>query len=194
MLGAIDKGETVLNEVKVVTEGAEPVTVDELRQYLRQSASVDDAMIALCLTSARQKLESFLDISFCTQTLKAVYTQAGKEIDLPRGPHTAITSANRTYQGTTTALTSGTDYWTYGADYYVIYPNIVYTTKTGLINYQYDFTYTAGFGTPAQVPAKYKKLILAQAAIEYERGEATPTLHMEVLKEAELLQRKPTWF
>lgn len=195
MLGAINKGETILNEVKVVTEPTEePVTLDELRNYLRQSASVDDAMIDIVRKSARRKLERFLDISFVTQTLKAVYTQVGKEIELPRGPHTEITSANRTYKDTTSSLTEGSDFWIYGDEYYVVYPSIVYTSKTGLINYQYDFTYTAGFGAASDVPDEYKKLILAQAAIEYERGEATGTLYHQVMKEAELLQRKPTWF
>lgn len=191
----LSKGETVLSEVKITAAPSEePVTISEFIEYLHQNLSVEDATIAMVLASARRKMEAYLNLSFVTQTVKAVFTSCGREVELPRGPHTAITGAARIYNGTTTALTEGTDFEKIGADYYVLYLQHVWNAKSGFQNYSYEFTYTAGFGAASAVPSEYKNLIMAQAAIEYERGEATGSLHGDVMRQASLLQRTPSWF
>lgn len=191
----ISRGETVLSEIKITSQPSEePVTTTEFLQYLHQNSGVEDTVAALVLVSSRRKLEKYLNLSFVTQTVVATYTSCGKEVELPRGPHTSITGVNRIYNGEATPLVEGTDYHKIGNDYYNVYLTTVMSSTMGLMNYAYEFTYTAGFGAATDVPDEYKNLILQQASIEYERGSETGSLHSDVMSAASLLQRNPTWF
>src|SRR4051812_37887216 len=79
-------------DITVETEGAEPVTLDEARKWLRLDVSEDDNIVAELITTARQVCEGFTNISFVDKTITA-YLQIGlDEIRFPYGPIKSITS------------------------------------------------------------------------------------------------------
>lgn len=196
--GAEDIGENILREVSVSIEPTEEVVeLDYFKNYAKipKTVKVDDELVVNIIKNARRLSERWLNKSFITQTLIAYWDRYGKEVELPRGPHQSITTVVRTYQGTDTALTANTDYYTNGIDYLAIYPNSVYRASVGVLNYALKVTYVAGFGDSREdVPPEYVDLICLQAAIDYYRGEPSKQLSGEAIRKSGLTRERANWF
>lgn len=91
-------------EFKVITPpSSEPVTLPEVRLNLRLTAddtTAEDTLLSAWISAARQQAEHYMGVCLMTCTLEAVCDEfpddEDDELELPRGPATAITSIKYT--------------------------------------------------------------------------------------------------
>ena len=87
----------IQGSVQVVTAPTqEPVSLQEAKNHLRVDGSHDDALIQLCISSARIMFEKSCEISIAPQTLKLVLDAFPETIYLPYGPVNEITEIEYT--------------------------------------------------------------------------------------------------
>lgn len=80
----------------VTAPSQEPVSLLEAKNHLRVDGSQDDALIQLCISSARMLFEKSCEISIASQTLRLCLDEFPEVIHLPSGPVTAITEISFT--------------------------------------------------------------------------------------------------
>lgn len=81
----------IYNTVLLLTinnEGAEPVTVQEAKDWGKIEQDTDDDLIEELITAARQVCEDFAGIGFITRTITANINNANGGFVLPYGPVT----------------------------------------------------------------------------------------------------------
>lgn len=141
---------------------AEPVTLDEAKQWMRVDLDDDDALITSLITVSRQLCEDYLNISLCTRTVTATIRNDNGNIYLPYGP-VVLTDGVFTPTIFTDALGNAiTEYRFNGIEF----PSLVFPTY-GVMVIKYDVGYTT-------LPAKFKTAILQQLAYIYEnRGDVS---------------------
>lgn len=148
-------------EVKVTTDFVtEPVSVAEFKTYARFTLSDEDTLIGELITSARLRLEAFTGRSFGEKTINAYWQTFSKEVELPYPPIMAITSVSTIYQGESTALVSGEDYYTTGLDLKILNLVNVPSWKWGVTKTSLSVIFTAGYTT---LPKALKEAILKEA-------------------------------
>lgn len=101
-------------EIQVISEGTEPVTLSEVKEYSRidSDSSDSDTVLEMLIASAREKLEGFLNVYFMPKVVKIEFT--GRVFELPYGPAGTITELTRQV-GDETPVTVDTDkYYTDG--------------------------------------------------------------------------------
>lgn len=77
--------------IRVVTAPAvEPVSVDEAREHLRLQVQDDDVYVAGLIQSAREYTEAYCHRAIVTQRVEILLPEFADEIELPRGPVTAL--------------------------------------------------------------------------------------------------------
>lgn len=76
-----------------LTPGAEPVTLEQAKDWLKVEVDDDDAIIESLITAARLVCEGYVALSFVTRTVTAVLNNGLGNIRLPYGPVNEITSA-----------------------------------------------------------------------------------------------------
>ena len=149
----------------------EPISIAEAKSYLQidQDYAADDGDIAIALTSARQRLESYLNIGLAKRSLTVYWN--GTAIELPRSPTGDITEVKKNDE-----LLVADDYhilpmpakricvnnaysypgeWFYSMDGYVEYT----PSFTGQCNDVYSVKYQTGYET---LPTDLKQAILAE--------------------------------
>ena len=176
-------------EVKVITPPAElPLTLDEVKEYIKVDFTEDDALIMRLITAVTMYAQLYTGLSFITQVLDIYFTNSGCN-ELPYGPHQSIDAVSRiNYDGTEVILTdqeyhySGLLYYSLhcggSAEYF--YPigslhcgrSFKLSSPWGAVN-QMKVTVTAGFGDASQVPDGIKTAILKEVAELYENRENT---------------------
>lgn len=143
---------------KTVT-GNEPLTLQEVKDWIKQDGTADDALITSLITQSRELIENYLCASLVSTTLLVEATPR-TELRPPFGPVVTITSVkdedgndvDYTWDGFTLNFTGGTFSVTQGY-------SPVYTTTT----------YDAGYDT---LPEGLKMAMLETIAYLYEhRGE-----------------------
>ena len=76
----------MIDEIQQVSEsGSEPITTAEAKTYLEVDFTDDDTLIASLITTAREYIESYCNVSLTAKTIKVI--GSGKvEVDLPFYP------------------------------------------------------------------------------------------------------------
>jgi uncharacterized phiE125 gp8 family phage protein len=155
---------------------SEPITLAELKNYLRVEHTTDDVELAVVLTAARQAVERDTGRSLITQTWVLQIDQWPCYcIQLPHPPIVSVTSI--TYVDSSGATQ------TWAATNYVV----DIRSRPGLIRlaYQCDWpsirgdergiavTYVAGYGaTAASVPADLRQAVKHRARLDYDAWSA----------------------
>lgn len=139
----------------------EPVTVQELKDYLRLEGFIDDGestsdslsdfdyddgLIADIITSARGIIEKRCGISCVPKTLKSLITNMCGNIEIPEGPVSSITSLT---DSSGDAIAPG-DYQIRG--FFGDFPELEYPCQSNMV-----MIYEAGYGA-AECPALPKGL------------------------------------
>jgi len=150
----------------------EPLSLTEVKNWLKVSATSDDDLITMLLASTRETIEDRLNIRFITQTVEQYSDRipTSDEIQLDTFPVQSVTSVE---------YKTGGSYSTFSSDAYTLdtnkQPGRVYLKDsyswptTDAEQQAIKITYVAGFGdTAADVPTKYKTLILHAVAYAYE--------------------------
>jgi uncharacterized phiE125 gp8 family phage protein len=65
---------------------AEPVTLDEMKRYLRVDSVEDNDLISSMILAARSFVEEFTHRALMSQTIQLVYDNVGASIEIPRPP------------------------------------------------------------------------------------------------------------
>lgn len=179
---------------------AEPVTLAEVRELLRQPPTDDNSFIETCLTQARIAFEAYTNIACITQSwrltldhwpggreelgagfyslpVSELYSgSAGRAIELPRYPLSEVTSVTTYDEGDNSSAVS------VGTVFFVDLASLPgrlclrsgQTWPIALRDYNsIEIAYVAGFGAAASaVPEELKRAIGQIAAYLYEhRGE-----------------------
>ena len=122
-------------------EGAEPVTLQEAKDWCRVDVADDDALITSLITAARIMCENYANLSFINRTVTAKIKNGLGGFTAPYGPVISVTSAK-----------DSDNYDIIGFDFDCAYPckiTVVYTAgyealpqnlKTALLN-QIGFLY-----------------------------------------------------
>lgn len=136
----------------------EIVTVTDLKNYLQIEGTAYDGPLARFITSARQMIERFTNVSLYPKTYKVeIKTFHGDSFPLPYAPHTGVTQvAWRKCPSTVIQLDEGTQWGIVddGSDQYEIWAN-----REGT----FYVTYESG----ANDASIFQQAILAQAAYSF---------------------------
>jgi uncharacterized phiE125 gp8 family phage protein len=164
----------------VTPPAAEPVTLDEVREYLRVDSddTSQDVTLAMLITAAWRYAESYTGRSFITQSWRAVADGfpgvcADPVILLRKGPVTAVTGITYVDQNGATQTLDPATYVLDTSDlvqrlapaYGAQWP----AARAQLASVQIAFT--AGFGNAAAVPATVRNWILVRIASAFEHRE-----------------------
>ena len=153
--------------------GSEPVTQAEIVNFIKydESDTTEINLINSLVKSARELLEQYLNVSLKSKTYIMEFDSKAVDeymINLPFGPVVSVTSLTK-YEndGTSEALTSGTDFYLRGLqDKTLYFPEIN-------SDYYYALEYVAGYsGTSVQtLPDVLKNAIMELTKFWYDREE-----------------------
>jgi len=170
-------------QINVKTDsGSEPVTQAEIVNYIKydERDTTELTLINSLVKSARELIEHYLNVSLKSKTYTLEFDSKAVDdymLNIPFGPVVAITSLTKyDNEGDSTALTSGTDYYTRGSQFKQIYfPEID-------SEYYYTLEYISGYGGSSvqTLPDVLKNAIMKQVMIWYQR-ENTGKLDTEVI-------------
>jgi uncharacterized phiE125 gp8 family phage protein len=153
----------------ITPPAAEPVEVAAAKTFLRVDVATDDALITSLLKSARQKVEELSRRALITQTWEQVENRwpANMILKIYRPPLQSVTSV--TLYDYYNAASAWTDYQVDANSEpgHVIFRSVpgISLLDTGGIVVQFK----AGYGdTAADVPERFKELILALTGYWYE--------------------------
>lgn len=160
--------------VRVTPPAIAPLTLAEVKLYLRIEHTAEDTLIAQWITAATEAAEAFLGASLITQSHRLwVRAPWSACTHLPKGPIQAIQTAEiRGLDGGTTTLDPG---------HYVLYPaRALLQWVVVPVGEELIITYVAGFGDLAsEVPSLIRQGMLyhiAAMAEMREGGAAIPDL------------------
>lgn len=162
--------------IQIVTQPAsEPVTLAEVKEFLRVDHSDDDVTLAIFIKAARQLCESYTRLALMPTTFEEyfdefpTYTGTFKdEIRLSRSPVSAITYVKYIDGNETTITASASDYKTDLISRPArISPDSGWYGTYETINAVF-IRYVAGFADAASVPAPLKHGMLLVIADMYE--------------------------
>lgn len=154
---------------------AEPLSLSEVKSYLKVDSSVDDTLIELLITSAREEAESYTNQRLMPQTITEIFNRFPTDgcICLSLSPIVAITSISYTDEdggGQTLA-----------AEKYVAHTQSLPPIVTLAKDQTYPTTiseaqavtvvYQVGYASAAAVPASIKNAMLKIIAANYDRRE-----------------------
>lgn len=140
-------------EIKIITDlASEPVTVAEVRDYLRITTTAEDTLLGELITDARERLEKFTNLSFGAKTLKCRWNFLDNWQEIPYQPNAVISAC---VNDDNVALA----YTLRGLEYKSIYC----INNTGV-----TITYTTGFTT---LPKALKIAIMKEVSTSYENRE-----------------------
>lgn len=166
--------QTDVNIVSV--DGAEPIDVAFAKNYLRQDHALDDEIITLAISAAREVIEKYCGVSIVDKTLKVQFFDfeeydLGEDgyitLNLPQGPIKTVESMETVNsQGTATAYTN---YTVFGLKNKRVTFEPQYTLDSSGFGV-YNLQYTTGF---TDVPKGLKIMVAKLLAHNYEvRGVA----------------------
>lgn len=174
--------------------GAEPVTLEDAKNYLRVDTSDDDSQINTLITAAREAAESYTRRSFITQGLRLhldgfsgqyrgtfldnvtgsvqiaqnMLNNGADELYLPRGPVQSISSIN-TYNESNSASEFSSSAYRLDASRERVILNDDQTWPTDLRDKDaVEVNYVAGYGAAGAVPATVKQAILEHVRMLYD--------------------------
>jgi hypothetical protein len=142
-------------QVRLEAVTTEPITLAEVKEYLRVSHDAEDDLISELISSARERLEGFTGLSFVNREIIANYNSSNNWFELPYQPD----ASSIVLTDNEDDVISATFYEVRGLDYKQIY----YISST-----PFTVTYDAGFTT---LPSGLKLAMKKQIATDYENRE-----------------------
>ncbi len=145
-----------------------PVTLDEMKNYLRVLHSDDDAMITSMVIQATQSAELMMNRQIMPCTFELYFDAMQSEMVLPRPPFISLESF-QTYDG---------EVWNDVSEYQLddkTTPAVLYPTSWGTLSSlknSVKVIYKAGWIDATVVPEPIKAWIKIQVATYYEHREA----------------------
>ena len=109
----ITQGRNELDRVEFSDQGDMPVTIPDVKLWMRREGVQEDVQIDELVESVVDELMMITNSSLISQTITAVYHSYAREIPLPYGPVTAITSVKSLDRGEETTFTTD-DYYLQG--------------------------------------------------------------------------------
>ncbi len=148
--------------VRTVAPAAEPLTLLEVRDFLRIAHDDDDARISDLIITARSLAEQWLRRSLLTQTWKLIFEDyMADRIALPMGPVQSVTSVQtRTLAGDITAI-NASSYALSAASDALISASTLYADRIEVV-------YVCGYGSASQLPKPLKMGLLEHVAAMYD--------------------------
>jgi uncharacterized phiE125 gp8 family phage protein len=170
-----------------VPPAVEPVTLAQAKAQCRVEHDADDALISRLVKAAREMSEESTNRRWITQTVEAVFEgfPCGTDrLALPVGPVQAVTTvAYRDVNGTSQTL-SGWEAWEGHKPPVIAPPSTGWpATQSGRLK-AVTVTLTAGYATPALVPAHAVQAMLLAVGFWYGFRGDVATEHMESLAKA----------
>jgi uncharacterized phiE125 gp8 family phage protein len=161
----------------VTAPTAEPVTLAELKSHLRVDNTVEDALIAMYGTAARQAVEDECWLALCPQKWDYLLDAwpASNQIELPRPPLQSITSITyRDSSGTTTTFASTNYHVDTKGDLgrVVLKYGCLWPTATLGQGSPIAVRFVCGYTSAALAPTRAKAAILLLTAELYQYREA----------------------
>lgn len=98
----------------VTAPADEPVTLEQMKAWVRQDSSDDDALIKSLISMAREAVENYLNRALVTQTWD-LWLDAFRDIEIPKAPLQSVTAITYTDDAgaTQTVATSVYDVFAY---------------------------------------------------------------------------------
>ena len=157
---------------------AEPVTLQECKDWLRVDLADDDGLLSALLTMARESHEDFTQRAYITQTWVLTLDRFPAFIRLWRCPVLAISSVTYVDENGATQTLAGAKYTldnkSEPARLVPAYNEVWPTTRD--VPNAVTVTFTAGYGASADdVPDIYKVAIKREVADHYEHRESIMT-------------------
>jgi uncharacterized phiE125 gp8 family phage protein len=152
----------------------EPISVAELKTYLRLDGVSEEALLAGLITTARLQIEAALSFALITQSWSWTFDKWPQRasVELPMAPVQSITSVTVTGPGSVVTVPSSA----YILDGSAVPARLISPTKwaqSGTSPLGVEIKFVAGFGAqPADVPAPLRLALLQLAAHWYGRRDA----------------------
>jgi len=164
----------------IISPTQEPITLQEAKSHLRVDATDDDILISSLITAAREYCEAFQNRAYITQTWEFWLDDWPVEgyISIPKPPLQEIVSVKYYdavgYENTFAAENYYLDDKNQPGGLVLAYgkswPSTTLCPSNGIC-----ITFTAGYGTAAQVPVRVKQAMLLLIGHWYENREAVLT-------------------
>lgn len=177
-------------QVKIIQQPAqEPVSLSEIKAYVRITHSYDDDLLESMIKSARQLAEEFTNQSFCERTLQVQFNKNELYHELPYGPVGEVTEVVSIRDGDE----SNPDYRVEGlTDKRVKILSYHISAIDTSENSELKVTYTAGYGISektSDLPDIVKDALKEQVMIWYEIKDTwSPVLNHGVLSKLRLIR------
>jgi len=145
-----------------------PITVADAKKWLRVTHDKDDNNIEVLIQAVTLKIEQLIGRDLMVKTRKERWSKWSRFLYLSYYPVASVTSVSAVEDdGTTTALTLGTDYYVQGLE-----RKFIELINSGNANY-IDVVYTSGASTASSVPDKYKAAIFQELAAQYKNRQSS---------------------
>lgn len=152
----------------------EPVTYQEVKDYLRISNDLEQSMIEDMITGAREFAEEYCNRAFVAKTVTQYVSELEPDqtsFDLVITPVDSITSVERVdEEGNETALTLNSGYFVSGSKFLTI--RFTQTFSTGVVS---DDSYKVVYNTEADCPTAVKRAIIEIAAEMFQNRSFAPS-------------------
>lgn len=151
----------------------EPVTYQEMKDYLRLSNDLEQSMIEDMITGAREFAEEYCNRAFVAKTVTQYVSELEDdqtEFDLVISPVDSVTSVARVDdEGNETALTLNSGYWLSGDKFLTV--RFTQTFSTGVVS---SSSYKVVYVTDADCPTAVKRAIIEIAAEMFQNRSYAP--------------------
>lgn len=155
--------------VLVTPAASEPLTLAEIKLFLRVDGSEEDSLLNTLTTVAREMAEKYLGRVLITQSwqMSQVYI-AGQSVSLVPTPVQSVTQVAVELNGVETVLDAG--------DYELTLPGNMLKLKTAPVADKIIIDFTAGYGDAEDIPAPIRQGILHCINYLYHHREQTAEL------------------
>lgn len=150
----------------------EPVTLDEVKTYLRIDGESENSLITSMIKAARESAEKYMRVSINTQKWKLSFDEvAPQEVVLPYGPVNAVDSV-KVFDDSETESTFSTD------NYYLSAGNRSIIFKQIPSGRRIEIIYSTGISADAAgVPVLIKQGMFTHIALMFERNSIIPEIN-----------------
>ena len=141
----------------------EPLTLSEVKSYLRVDSSDDDTLITNLISTVRQACEKFLRVSLINQSWKLSYdTYCPTIVKLPMGPVQSVTSVSAILRDSSSSAISSSAYYLSAGNQKLIF-------DANVVSHRVEIVYLAGYGSAASdIPNPIKQGMLAHILAIYD--------------------------
>jgi uncharacterized phiE125 gp8 family phage protein len=141
----------------------EPLTLSEVKGYLKVDGSDDDTLITNLISTARQNAEKYLKASLINQSWKISYnTYCPSIVKLTMGPVQSITSVSAVGRDESSTLINSNAYYLSSGNQKLIF-------DANIISHRVEIIYLAGYGNIASdVPSPIKQGMLTHILAMYD--------------------------